>query len=301
MMSNKVYRVLLIEDNPGDVRLLEELLAGAQDSDFTIQSVSRLGEALRRIEQAEFDIVLLDLALPDGIGFETFKTLHEHLPGLPIIVVTATADESLAIQALQMGAQDYLVKGQIDKNILVRAIRYGVERNRLLKELQQEYNRKLEQQEREQRSLERMSNMARATVTAQMFGVISVRDSLPVLFNELVERYQKILDLVLEERAFKVDHNLSDELRALAELLGQVKAGPRDVIEIHSTALKAKTQDGPRPKAQAYVEEGRLLVLELMGYLVSTYRNYSLGLKLPASSSQVRKQGQQTHKGNDNE
>ncbi|MFO0149079.1 MAG: response regulator, partial [Microcystis sp.] len=113
---------------------------------------------------------------------------------------------------------------------------------------------------------------------AKMFGSEAIRQSIPDIFQELVQNYGDLLDLALEEQAYKVEHNLSERLRSLADKLGFLKASPRDVVDIHTTTLRKKNQDVTLAKAQAYVSEGRLMVLELMGYLVSFYRKYYIGL-----------------------
>jgi hypothetical protein len=130
---------------------------------------------------------------------------------------------------------------------------------------------------RELRSFEQLSNPAQTTVTAQMFGLTPLREGVPDTFKQMIGRYGVLMGLALEQRAYKVNHNTPEELRLLAEQLGFLKAGPRDVVEIHSTALKIKTKGVTPQKAQAYAEEGRLMVLELMGNLVSHYRTYSIG------------------------
>ena len=132
---------------------------------------------------------------------------------------------------------------------------------------------RIEQLERELRSLEQLSAPPSAAVTAQLYGAAPLRESVPDVFGELVQRYGELMDLALEQRAYRVEHNVSERLRSLAEQVGFLRAGPRDVVEVHSTALKGKTRKMPPAKAQAYVEEGRLMVLQLMGYLVSYYRN----------------------------
>ena len=147
----------------------------------------------------------------------------------------------------------------------------------------QENAERIEQLERELRSLERLSGPGQTAVTAQMFGLVPLHAGIPRVFNQLVERYGELMELALEQRAYRVKHNIPEELRLLAEQLGFLKAGPRDVVEIHSTALKTKSKGAASQKAQAYTEEGRLLVLELMGYLASYYRNYASG----ASKAQV--------------
>ncbi|GIX48607.1 MAG: hypothetical protein KatS3mg131_2818 [Candidatus Tectimicrobiota bacterium] len=194
---------------------------------------------------------------------------------MPIVVLSALPDEHLALQAVQAGAQDYLVKGQTEAPLLERALRYAIERHRLARALEQARQR--QQQEQELRSLDRLSHTAPAAVTAHLFGDAPLRQTAPEVFQAWVARYGSLLDMALEQRAYKVDHRLSAHLRTLAEELGFMHAGPRDVIDVHTQALHPKLRDVLPEKAQAYLEEGRMLVLELMGHLVAVYRVYALG------------------------
>jgi hypothetical protein len=93
----------------------------------------------------------------------------------------------------------------------------------------------------------------------------------------LVAQYGHILDQRLEQRAYKIETNTSDTLREIANQLGFLRAGPRDVVDVHTHAIRQRVRGASVMRMQAYVEEGRLLVLELMGYLVSYYRAYALG------------------------
>lgn len=137
----------------------------------------------------------------------------------------------------------------------------------------------IDQREREIRSLLELAHPPQAAVTASIFGLVPLRESVPSTFEEIVQRYNELIDLALEQRAFKIDHRVSEHLRAMANQLGFLKAGPRDLIDIHSTVLERKGGSTHPLKAQAYVEEGRLMVLELMGYLVSYYRSFSIGVR----------------------
>ena len=127
-MSTKPIQVLLVEDNPGDARLIREMLAEAQAQDFSVEWVSRLADGLERLDQSRVDVVLLDLGLPDSQGLDTFIMAHERAPRVPFVVLTGLADETLALTALRQGAQDYLFKGETQPNLLLRAIRYATER-----------------------------------------------------------------------------------------------------------------------------------------------------------------------------
>ncbi len=129
-MSDKPTNVLLVEDNPGDARLLREALAESNASHFHVMHVQRLEEALNRLREEEYSVVLLDLSLPDAQGLETVVRTHAQAPHVPIVVLTGLDDESLAIQAVREGAEDYLVKGEVEGRLLARAIRYAIERKR---------------------------------------------------------------------------------------------------------------------------------------------------------------------------
>ncbi|HEY3378148.1 MAG TPA: diguanylate cyclase [Armatimonadota bacterium] len=123
--------VLLVEDNPGDVRLLRETLAEVDASQFALTAVATLAEAQQRLASETFDLVLSDLSLPDSHGLATFQRLFECAPDVPVIVLTGMNNEEMAVTAVQSGAQDYLVKGQVDSHLLARAMRYAVERHRM--------------------------------------------------------------------------------------------------------------------------------------------------------------------------
>jgi signal transduction histidine kinase/DNA-binding response OmpR family regulator len=127
-MKNKHIRVLLIEDNPGDRRLIQEYLSDIKGHLFNIENTEYLSNAFDLLDKKNFDIILLDLTLPDSTGFETFVRTFSKAPMIPIIVLTGNDDEDLAIKTVRFGAQDYLIKGKIDGNLLVRCIRYAIER-----------------------------------------------------------------------------------------------------------------------------------------------------------------------------
>ncbi|MBI2953370.1 MAG: diguanylate cyclase [Chloroflexi bacterium] len=134
-MNGPQIKILLVEDNPGDARLIQGALAEAGAAQFELAHCQRLGDALERLDREPYDVILLDLSLPDGHGIDTLVRAHEQAPGVPIVVLTGLDDETLALKTLQTGAQDYLIKGQVESDLLVRSIRYAIERQRLLAEL----------------------------------------------------------------------------------------------------------------------------------------------------------------------
>ena len=127
--------VLLVEDNPGDARLILELLGDVQAQAFDLERVGRLDHALTRLSRTGVDVVLLDLGLPDSQGLETFMRARRGAPNEPIVVISGLDDERLALEAVRSGAQDYLVKGRIEGHLLARVLRYAVERKRAEQDL----------------------------------------------------------------------------------------------------------------------------------------------------------------------
>lgn len=130
MDTQSPIRVLLIEDNPGDARLMQELLREVPSVLIQLEQTASLSEGLQRLHRDRIEVILLDLFLPDSQGFATFHQLRAQAPNIPIVVTTGLNDERLALKAVQEGAQDYLVKGQITGELLVRSIRYAIERKR---------------------------------------------------------------------------------------------------------------------------------------------------------------------------
>ncbi len=133
-----------------------------------------------------------------------------------------------------------------------------------------------EQLESELRRLNQWADPRQTEVTARLFGDQPLRARLPDLFQELVGRYGNLLEQALEQRNFRVDHQVSESLRTIADQMGHLRCGPRDVVDLHHATLRAKMAAITPGKALALGAEGRYVVLELMGSLVSYYRNRSL-------------------------
>jgi PAS domain S-box-containing protein len=130
MPTSRYIRVLLVEDSQSDAELFEIYLEQVRSADYQIEVAETLADGIAALASRSVDIVLADLNLPDSFGIDTCRKLHAAAPSVPIIVLTGLADEEKALEAMQVGAQDYLVKGEIDGNVLSRAIRYSIERQR---------------------------------------------------------------------------------------------------------------------------------------------------------------------------
>ncbi|MGE5526408.1 MAG: putative bifunctional diguanylate cyclase/phosphodiesterase [Rhodospirillaceae bacterium] len=134
-----VQTILLIEDNPGDARLIREMLAEGEPA-FRLEAVDRLARGLEFLKTGAASLVLLDLSLPDSFGIDTFMRVYEHAPKVPIIVLTGNDDRTVALSAVKTGAQDYLVKGRLDRELLFRSIQYSIERKRYQEQIERQAN-----------------------------------------------------------------------------------------------------------------------------------------------------------------
>jgi phosphoserine phosphatase RsbU/P len=213
-MTSAPIRVLLVEDNPGDARLIRELLRDPGGDGFRLEGATRLGEALGRLSHGHVDVVLLDLSLPDANGLDTFTRAYGGAAEVPIVVLTGQDDEDLALAAVKAGAQDYLVKGSVSADLLSRAIRHAIERQRLVLELRDLLEREQEHAER-LRALDEMKNVfitavahdlrspltvvqGYASMLATRASLVSARREVPDHILGAVSRMDSILTSLLD-------------------------------------------------------------------------------------------------------
>jgi diguanylate cyclase (GGDEF)-like protein len=160
--NDALIRILLIEDNPGDAHLIEQMLEQAQGLEFTLTWVDNLTDGLAHLRTTPTDLLLLDLGLPESTGLDTVHKVLALAPAVPtLVVLSGLSDEELAVQAVQSGAQDYLIKGRVDTSLLVRSIRYAMERSQARKALRQAND------ELEQRVAARTSELAQTVHALQ--------------------------------------------------------------------------------------------------------------------------------------
>jgi len=186
-MDNNPLKILLVEDNPGDARLIEEMLRESGSIQFELIHRGRLDEAMKCLAEVSFDILLVDLNLPNSQGLETVTRIISAAPGLPIIVLTGLKDEMIGIQAVQKGTQDYLVKGQIDNRILARTITYAIQRKKVEEELRRA------QEELEQRVKERTEELT--IVNEQLVQEIQERKRAEETIRLNESRLEALLEL----------------------------------------------------------------------------------------------------------
>jgi len=135
MMKTEEIRVLLIEDSIGDIQLMREMMRNVRDVRFRLTTTDRLKKGIKILQEGGIDIILLDLGLPDCQGLDTLRTLYAQMPEVPVVVLTGLEAEWMGLQAIQTGAQDYLLKGKVTAKALARCIRFALERHNLLVQL----------------------------------------------------------------------------------------------------------------------------------------------------------------------
>lgn len=255
--------LLLVEDNPADADFVEELLDQPGRDRYVILRAARLSEAIERMKGNHVDVVLLDLRLPDGAGVDSVHALRAVDQNIPLVVLTGTDDEALAISCINAGAQDYLCKSEIRAASLRRSIGYAILRLResKLNELEQTLSR-----------YRAMSNRtSKTSVTAALAGTGAVRERYPDAFTDLVHTYTQLLETYCEMTAFKRDKP-REAMERIVTVLGDSGGGPRDLIDVHVAALDHQVTTAKDKRVSSLVAEARLLALEMMGLLVDYYR-----------------------------
>jgi len=261
-------RVLLVEDEPDDVNIVTAMLQDVRSAffkqGFELSCAETLSEAKRILADQEFEVILLDLMLPDSRNMTALETLQGKSLGIPIIVQTALEDDVTAVRALELGACGYLPKVASDRNLLLYAIRAAIERHQQLTAGVQS-----------QQELDTLDNLMNDT--ADMKQDDSLKQRMPDIFAELEQEYGRLLARYVKQRIYKVEYELTGEIKIFVEQLGYLQATPKDLIGIHTTVLKQK-QFAKNKSSKAFTIEGRYLLLELMGKLVTYYRKYYVGL-----------------------
>lgn len=255
--------LLLVEDNPGDAHLVADLLANSGGEVFHVIHVALLAEAVDRMRHQSVDVVVLDLRLPDGSGVASVRAVREVAGKVPIVVLTGSEDEELALSCIDAGAQDYLAKSEVRPQNLRRAIGYAITRIReaQLRELEETLDR--------YRALSSANQGTTMTAALAGSGAVSVRS--PETFARIVEEYCTLLEPYLQGTAGRVEPP-RQVLERLITQLGDANGGPRDLLDIHVAALDRAMAPGKHPHSQSLVLEGRLVALEMMGLLVDYYR-----------------------------
>lgn len=261
--DSAVLNVLVVDDESVSRQMVRRLLSDA-GRNARIEEVETAAEAIRVLSDSQFDVAILDHRLPDGNALTVLRSLRKYgRLRTPIIVFTAHGNKNAADDAIHEGAQDYLPKDGITADNLDRAIRYSIQRHRLWHDLQ--WSRERERREKELRLLQQ-------SVTASGADPDALKE-MPEVFSRFVAKYEQLMTKLLDEAMFKTTIESGDLAKAFASELGELHAGPKDVIEIHTAAVKHAVENASKAKEQAITEEARILLVQVMGFLVMHYRS----------------------------
>jgi signal transduction histidine kinase len=223
-MKETALHVLLVEDNAGDARLLREMFSTEKPGSFELTHLLRMSEAMIHLGKGGVDVVLLDLGLPDAHGLDTVRQVHAVAPSVPLIVLTGLDDEALADEAMKEGAQDYLIKGQIENRALPRALRHAIERHRMQTETDLIRTQQLQFKDE---FLSHVSHELRSPLTAIYQFVTILQDRLA---GELNLEQHEYLEIILRNV-----NQLQSMINDLLEVT-RVQAG-KLAIELQCTAV----------------------------------------------------------------
>ncbi len=245
-MSSDTIRALLIEDNPGDQLLMQEMLGDTDGAFLELECTDRLSTGLARLKAEDIDIVLLDLTLPDSMGLDTFIDFQMQAPRVPVIVLTGLDDEEVAVQAVREGAQDYLFKGQLYGDVLIRAIRYAIERKHTEEALRQ---RTIELQARNA-ELDAFAHTVAHDLKNPLGAIIGFADLLVRKHDQVPpHRRAQYLEFILQG-----SRKMSDIIDALL-LLSQVRKQEVDVTSLDMGKIMAEVLRRLAPMIDQYEAE----------------------------------------------
>jgi signal transduction histidine kinase/DNA-binding response OmpR family regulator len=230
-MTAEPIQVLLVEDNPGDARLVRLMLAEHATPGYSVTHVTHLGAAIEHIASGVPDVILLDLNLPDARGFPTFARVGQAAPATPILVMTGVDDQNLATEAVRQGAQDYLVKGQLDPHLLTHGIQYAIERKRSEGRIQKLLQRQI--------AVNRLADaLGRAADLSEIYRTISVHLSgLMDIEAFIVSSYDERDRLIRAEYVFTRGGGVEDPARLSPIPLDPLGNSPQSQVVLTGKAL----------------------------------------------------------------
>lgn len=291
-MDNKSIRVLLVEESAFATQHTKKMLAEAASSEFSVEleCADQMSVGLERLSKGGIDMVLLDLTLQDTDGLETFQKVHSFTSEIPIVVMSGLDDEKLAIEAVQQGAQDYLVKGRVDGNLLKRSILYAMERQKAEKRIQK-LNRELEQRLEELRATNEELEAFSYSVSHDLRAPLRAVDGFSRVLSEdygekLGGEGKRLLGMVRD--GTKRMGQLIEDILALSRLgRKKIKKNRIKMEKLTSNVLDGIKASDPEEKARFEIKElppsfgDETLVLEILTNLISNAVKFSRNENTP--------------------
>jgi DNA-binding NarL/FixJ family response regulator len=234
-MVTDTIRVLMIEDNMGDARLISEMIKEVRRVNIKLEHSLRLTTGLERLSKGGIDVVLLDLGLPDSTGLDSLKKVGAVASTIPVVVLTGFEDEEIGLKAVQLGAQDYLIKLQIDSNLLVRCLRYAIERKRMDQKLQ-------EKEEENQAILDALPDLIFQLNKEGMF--LSFKGFNDDIFPAWdVYKGKSIYDYYPSEIAEKTMYHLKESLSSCATQIYEYQLTTDNILHSYESRMVLNGQD----------------------------------------------------------
>jgi len=273
-MPESACKIMLVSDDDRSAVAIERAIQVALDGAGV--TTLRPGAPLDQPAEGGYDLLLVDVA---SNWMETIVRLSQQQPDVPLIALCNSPSET--IEAFRAGAQDCLGGSEREGPALARAIRHAIERSRFQINLSETGEQVF--QDRENAKLGSLGSPALPT-TERNFGAEPLSHTAAAGFAVLVQRYSALLDQAPMTVTGKHQFGFDSALIDIADRLGALGAGPRDVVDLHKAAMGSRLVGRSARENRVYVEEGRLLLVQLMGYLVSYYRRLSWGSRSGGSS-----------------
>ncbi|MDG4602174.1 MAG: hypothetical protein P9C48_02030 [Defluviicoccus sp.] len=267
--------VLLVRSDDGAESALIGPLMSHADGELQVMAATSLDDALAILDAGKADVIVAEaVSDDDGALLQRITALRQHSTRTPIVVIAHAINDGLIEKARRSGAQHVLQREEALQPLVLGVVREAV----------RDAHADALSAEEEIGGLGALSGPAPSPITGRSLGMQSLREKTPDEFESLLNAYDTLLDMLLERQACRLVDDFEARLLRFAERLGMINAGPRDVVAIHKAAIAAKISREPAMRTKAYFEEGRLLILQVMGHLASFYRSLSWG-KAPTARS----------------
>lgn len=276
MIDSAVKRVVVIGGSNSEFVWVSGTLSEGDESVWLAERAEDAAATMALFGRSGFELIVYFLNRPDDeSALVMLRRIREFAFSIPIVCLANIETPDDASPIIRAGAHECSSRSSPDASDFRRAVRFALARGAFLKSLEE--RRESAARDREMGGLNAMGNITPLPITGRSFGMLSLIDRAPHKFSEFVAEYSGLLDLALEERTVRVESRLSEELHTLADRLGIFGAGPRDIIDLHKASITCRLEGQPLRRARAYVEEGRLVLLQIMGFLASFYRHLSWG------------------------